>query len=62
MEAQDEGTLRTLRVRTQTGHPLASDRFMSEVEAFLRRRVAPASRCFAGKDSVITWRLVRERG
>ncbi|MCX6374726.1 MAG: hypothetical protein NTU88_01575, partial [Armatimonadetes bacterium] len=34
-------TLRTLRVRTQTGHPLASDSFMSDDEAYLRRRVRP---------------------
>ena len=40
-EAQDEETLRILRVRTQTGRPLASDRFISKVEAFLGRRVRP---------------------
>jgi len=30
-----------LRIRTQTGRPLGSDRFMSKVEAFLGRRVRP---------------------
>jgi hypothetical protein len=30
-----------LRIRTQTGRLLASDRFMSKVEAFLGRRVRP---------------------
>jgi hypothetical protein len=37
----DEEMVRLLRIRTQTGRPLASNRFMSEVEAFLRRRVRP---------------------
>ena len=41
VEAEDEEMLRLLRVRTQTGRPLASDSFMSKVEAFLRRRVRP---------------------
>jgi putative transposase len=40
-EAEDEETLRTRRVRTQTGRPLASDSFMSRVEAFLGQRVRP---------------------
>ena len=37
----DEEMVRLLRIRTQTGRPLASDRFMSKVEAFLGRRVRP---------------------
>jgi putative transposase len=37
----DEEMVRMLRIRTQTGRPLASDRFMSKVEAFLGRRVRP---------------------
>lgn len=41
MKTQDEETLRMLRVRTQTGRPLASDSFMSKVEAYLGRRVRP---------------------
>ena len=39
----DEEMVRMLRVRTQTGRPLASDRFMSKVEAFLGCRVRPLS-------------------
>ena len=41
LEAEDEDTLRALRVRTQTGRPLASDSFMSKIETFLGRRVRP---------------------
>jgi hypothetical protein len=41
VEAEDEEMLRLLRIRTQTGRPLASDSFMRKVEAFLRRRVRP---------------------
>ena len=37
----DEEMVRLLRIRTQTGRPLGSDRFMSKVEAFLGRRVRP---------------------
>ena len=40
-EADDEEMVRMLRIRAQTGRPLASDRFMSKVEAFLGRRVRP---------------------
>lgn len=41
MEAEDEETLHMVRVRTQTGRPLASDGFMSKVEKLLGRRVRP---------------------
>jgi hypothetical protein len=41
VEAEDDEMLRLLRVRTQTGRPLASDSFMSKVAAFLGRRVRP---------------------
>jgi len=37
----DEEMVRVLRIRTQTGRPLASDSFISKVEAFLGRRVRP---------------------
>jgi hypothetical protein len=40
-EAEDKEMLRMLRIRTQTGRPLASDSFMSKVETFLGRRVRP---------------------
>ena len=40
-EAEDEEMVRMLRIRTQTGRPLGSDRFMSKVETFLGRRVRP---------------------
>jgi hypothetical protein len=33
--------VRLLRIRTQTGRPLASDSFMSKVETFLVRRIRP---------------------
>jgi len=33
--------LRLLKIRTQTGRPLASDSFVSKVETFLGRRVRP---------------------
>jgi hypothetical protein len=39
--ADDEEMVRLLRIRTQTRRPLASDHFMSKVEAFLGRRVRP---------------------
>jgi len=38
---EGEDTLQAFRVRTQTGHPLASDSFMSRIETFLGRRVRP---------------------
>ena len=41
MEAEDNEMLRLLRVRTQTGRPLARDSFMGKVETFLGRRVRP---------------------
>jgi hypothetical protein len=41
VEAEDKEMLRALRIRTQTGRPLASDGFMSKVETFLGRRVRP---------------------
>jgi len=41
VEPEDKEMLRLLRVRTQTGRPLASDSFMSKVEVFLGRRVRP---------------------
>ena len=40
-EPQDEEFVRQLRLRTQTGRALASDSFVSKVEAFLGRRVRP---------------------
>jgi hypothetical protein len=41
VEAEDKEMPRVLRLHTQTGRPLASDRFMSKVETFLGRRVRP---------------------
>jgi hypothetical protein len=41
VEAEDNEMLRLLTLGTQTGRPLASDRFMSKVETFLGRRVRP---------------------
>jgi len=41
VEAEDKEMLRLLRLRTETARPLASDRFMSKVETFLRRCVRP---------------------
>jgi len=41
LEDKDEDTLRTLRVRTQTVRPPASDSFMSKIETCLGRRVRP---------------------
>ena len=48
VEAEDKEMLRLLRLRTQTGRPLASDRFMSKVETFLGRRVRPLPVTVAG--------------
>jgi len=39
VERQDPGMLRTLRVRTQTGRPLANDTFLSKLETKLGRRL-----------------------
>ena len=39
--AEDEDTLRALRVRAQTGRPLARDSFMRKPETFLGRRIRP---------------------
>ena len=41
VEAEDKEMLRLVRIRTQTGRPLASDSFMGKVETFLGRRVRP---------------------
>ena len=41
MQAEDEETLGLLRMRTQTGRPLANDRFLSKLETVLGRRVRP---------------------
>jgi hypothetical protein len=41
VEAEDKEMLRLLRLRTDTGRPLASDSFMSKVETFPGRRVRP---------------------
>jgi putative transposase len=53
----DEEMVRLLRIRTQTGRPLASDRFMSKVEAFLGRRVRPLP---VGRPH--GWRKAKTRG
>ena len=42
---EDEAIVDTLRMRTQTGRPLASDRFLSKLEAKLGRRVRPLPVC-----------------
>ena len=39
VERQDPGMVRTLRVRTQTGRPLANDTFLSKLETKLGRRL-----------------------
>jgi hypothetical protein len=41
VETEGKEMLRLERIRTQTGRPLASDRFMGKVETFLGRRVRP---------------------
>jgi len=53
----DEEMVRLLRIRTQTGRPLASNRFMSKVEAFLGRRVRPLP---VGRPH--GWRKAKTRG
>ena len=52
----DEEMVRLLRIRTQTGRPLGSDRFMSKVEACLGRRVRPL---LVGRQH--GWRKVKTR-
>jgi len=56
-EAEDEEMVRMLRIRTQTGRPLASDSFMSKVETFLGLRVRPLP---VGRQR--GWRKVKTRG
>jgi hypothetical protein len=57
VEAEDEEMVRLLRLRTQTGRPLASDSFMGKVDTFLGRRVRPLP---AGRQR--GWRKDKEFG